>query len=146
MNANQSHPSYAELNAILDQARRPSGGPTPITDIQLAGLQQRWTTMLSAQLDQAIEDAGYGATADAVANAWRGLAANQPVLRGVLDDGQARSAALRDAMTREFRMLAHAAGLAGLDEPEQRAVTLGREFRSLIQAEQATPATLHRVA
>jgi hypothetical protein len=102
--------------------------------------------MLSAQLDQAIEDAGYGATADAVANAWRGLAANQPVLRGVLDDGQARSAALRDAMTREFRMLAHAAGLAGLDEPEQRAVALGREFRGLIQAEQATPATLHRVA
>ncbi|MDQ2708328.1 MAG: hypothetical protein M3Z25_12105 [Actinomycetota bacterium] len=142
MNAKQS-PTYAELNAVLDQARRPSNSPTPVTDAQLLGLQSRWSAMLSARLDQAIEDSGYGPTADAVADAWRRLAADQPVLRGVLDDGQRRSAVLTEAMAGEFRNLALAADLAGLDEPAARAAQLGREFRDLLTAGRAP---LHQVA
>ncbi len=125
-------PTYRELNDVLDQARRPSASPTPITDAQLLGLQHRWTTMLSARLDQALEDAGLGATGDAVADTWRRLAAEQPVLRGLLDDGARRSAALTDAMSREFGVLALAAGLAGLDTPEDDAARAGREFRDAI--------------
>lgn len=142
MNANQT-PSYSELNDVLDQARRPSSSPIPITDAQLLGLQHRWNTMLSARLDQALENAGYGPTGEAVAEAWRELAADQPVLRGVLDDGVRRSAALTDAMNGEFRNLALAAGLVGLDAPEEKAARLGREFRDQLTG---TPTTLHHVA
>jgi hypothetical protein len=144
MNANQV-PTYSELNAVLDQARRPSSSPTQITDAQLLGLQHRWTTMLSARLDQALEDAGYGPTGEAVVDASRKLAADQPVLRGVLDEGRRRSAALADAMSGEFRILALAAGLVGLDTPEDRAARLGREFRD--QFTGTAPArTMHHVA
>lgn len=136
-------PTYAELNAILDQARRPSRTPTPVGDAQLLGLQHRWTTMLSARLDQAIEEAEYGKLAEAAADAWHRLAAEQPVLRGVLDSGLAHSDALIDALDGELRILALAAGLVGVDAPESRAVRAGREFRDTITG---TPAPLHRVA
>lgn len=142
MNTNQA-PTYAELNAILDQARRPSSSPTPVTDAQLLGLQHRWTTMLSARLDQAIEDAEYGKLAEATADAWRRLAAEQPVLRGVLDSGLRRSEVLVDALDGELRMIGLAAGLVGVDAPEHRAVRVGREFRDSFTG---TPAPLHQVA
>jgi hypothetical protein len=143
MNANQA-PTYSELNAVLDQARRPSSSPTPITDAQLTGLQRRWTTMLSARLDQALEDAEFGPTGEAVTGAWRRLAAEQPVLRGVLDDGARRSPALVDAMSTEFGILALAAGLVGLDADEEIATRRGREFRDRITG--TRPAALHEVA
>lgn len=136
-------PTYAELNAVLDQARRPSRTPTPITDAQLVGLQNRWTTMLSARLDQAIEDAEYGKLAEATAQAWRRLAAEQPVLRGVLDTCLTRSEVLADALATELRNLALAAGLVGIDAPEHLAVRAGREFRDSVTG---TGGPLHRVA
>jgi len=136
-------PTYRELNDVLDQARRPSASPTPITDAQLIGLQHRWTTMLSARLDQALEEAGLGPTGEAVADAWRRLAAEQPVLRGVLEDGARRSAALTEAMSCEYGVLALAAGLAGLDTPEEDAARAGRRFRDRITG--ARP-ELHHVA
>src|SRR5438874_868348 len=108
MTTNQA-PTYAELNAILEQARRPSRTPTPITDAQLLGLQNRWTTQLSARLDQAIEDAEYGKLREATVAAWRTLASEQPVLRGLLDSGLTRSDVLVDALDSELRILALAA-------------------------------------
>ncbi|HTK60928.1 MAG TPA: hypothetical protein VL595_01085 [Pseudonocardia sp.] len=142
MNTYQA-PTYAELNAVLDQARRPSRTPTPVSDAQLLGLQHRWTTMLSARLDQAIEDAEYGRLAEATTEAWHQLAVEQPVLRGVLDSGLGRSEALTDALDGELRILALAAGLVGIDTPEDRAVVVGREFRDAFTG---TPAPLRRVA
>lgn len=132
MNANQAAAGYAELNTVLDQARRPCDSPTPVTGAQLRGLQHRWTTMLSARLDQAIEDAGSRPTADAVVAAWPRLAADQPVLRRLLDDELARPGVPLDLTDGELQMLALAAGLAGLDEPERRAVVLDRGFRTLL--------------
>jgi hypothetical protein len=142
MNTDQA-PTYAELNAILDQARRPSSSPTPVTDAQLLGLQNRWTTMLSSRLDQAIEDAEYGKLAEATADAWHRLAADQPVLRGVLDSGLQRPEDLVDALDTELRILALAAGLVGVDAPEDRAVRVGRQFRDSFTG---TRAPLHQVA
>lgn len=136
-------PGYAELNAILDQARRPSRTPTEITDAQLLGLQHRWTTMLAARLDQAIEDAEYGKLAEAAADAWRRLATEQPVLRGVLDAGLRYSAELADALDGELRVLALAAGLVGVHTAESRAARAGREFRDSFTG---APAPLHQVA
>ena len=136
-------PTYAELNAILDQARRPSRTPTPVSDVQLVGLQYRWTTMLSARLDQAIEDAEYGKLAEATVVAWRRLAAEQPVLRGVLDRGLTRSEVLVDALDGELRILALAAGLVGVEASESRAARAGREFRDAFTGARAP---LHQVA
>jgi hypothetical protein len=136
-------PTYAELNAILDRAARPSRTPAEVGDAQLLGVQHRWTTMLSARLDQAIEDADHGKLAEATADAWRRLSTEQPVLRGILDAGLRRSKALVDALDGELRILALAAGLVGIDSPDSRAVRVGRKFRDSFTG---VPAPLHQVA
>lgn len=65
------------------------------------------------------------------------------MLRGVLDGGLQRSEALAGALDTELRVLALAAGLVGIDAPEQRAVRVGREFRDSFTG---TRAPLHQVA
>ncbi|MBV9313789.1 MAG: hypothetical protein JO100_08610 [Pseudonocardia sp.] len=146
MNANQTHTSYAELNAILDQARRPSDLPVPVTDAQLRALQQRWNAMLSARLDETLENAGPGPLVDAVAETWRRLAAEQPVLRAVLDAGSRRQPVFGAATDTESRMLAHTAGLVGLNEPEADAVRVGEAFRERIRGAATLLAYPHRRA
>jgi hypothetical protein len=122
----------AALNEILDQARR-SGTPTPISDDQLVQLQRRWTNALTARLDYAIEFAGSTPMVEAVASAWRELAAEQTTLRAVLDAAEGRSPALAAAMSTEFRFLALAAGLARVDDRADEAIRLGRHYRNLIR-------------
>jgi hypothetical protein len=125
--------TYAELNAVLDRARRTSVTGTPVTDQQLLALQHRWTTALSARLDQAIEFAGAEPLTDSVAGAWHTLAADHATLRAVLDAHEATSPALAKAQRGEFLMLAMAAGLTGLDDRSERAVTIGRSLRDQIR-------------
>ncbi|MDT7610215.1 hypothetical protein ACTXG6_21530 [Pseudonocardia sp. Cha107L01] len=127
--------SYAELNAVLDQARRPSAHPAPVTDAQLLGLQHRWATALSARLDEAIEFTQLGQEVQAVAGAWRTLATDLDTLRGVLDAHEADSPELTRSLRVEYRMLAMAAGLAGLQTPVDEAARVGREFRELIRTD-----------
>lgn len=55
---------------------------------------------MSSRLDQAIEDAGYGRLAEATAAAWRRLAAEQPVLRGVPLPSSERSGRVASSATR----------------------------------------------
>src|SRR5882762_290293 len=106
--------TYEALNAVLDRARRPSAQPVPVTDAQLVGLQYRWTTALSARLDEAIEFAPPKQVAHAVARAWHALASDLDTLRGVLDQNEASSPALAHALRAEYRMLAVASGLTDL--------------------------------
>lgn len=126
--------TYEELNAVLDLARRPSAQPMAVSDTQLVGLQRRWATALSARLDEAIEFARPKQEADAVARAWRVLASDLDTLRRVLDQNEASSAALAHAMQAEYRMLAIASGLTGLDTPTEESVRLGRSLREAIRA------------
>ncbi|HZZ50963.1 MAG TPA: hypothetical protein VFE65_29070 [Pseudonocardia sp.] len=132
--------SYRELNAVLDQARRPARTPVTPTDAQLVALQTRWATALSARLDAAIEFAGDQSLLDAVATAWRELAAAQPVLRAVLDRAQEDGDVIEAALRHELRMLALASGLAGLADPAERAVSAGRAYLELIRSG-STPLT-----
>jgi len=126
--------TYEELNAVLDRARRPSAQPVPVTDAQLVGLQYRWTTALSARLDEAIEFAHPKQVADAVARAWHALASDLDTLRGVLDQNEASSTALAHALRAEYRMLAVASGLTDLETPTEESVRVGRGFRDAIRA------------
>jgi hypothetical protein len=126
--------TYAELNAVLDQARRPSANPVPVTDAQLLGLQHRWTTALSARLDEAVEFAEPRQEVEAVANAWRTLASDLDTLRRVLDANETSSEALANAMRPELRMLAITAGLSGLDAPSEESVRVGHSLRQAIRS------------
>lgn len=123
--------TYAELNAVLDQARRRQAHTVPVTEAQLLALQRRWTAALTARLDQALEDAAPGDEAAAVAQAWRTLAEEQPTLRALLD---AHEPALGAALRTEYRALALAAGLVGLDTPAAEAERAGRQLRDRIRA------------
>jgi hypothetical protein len=106
------HARKTVLDAVLQRARRNPKAPVPFdeipdarrlfgsTDGVLLALQQRWSNTLAARLDQAIEF-------DTDPHEARArLAAEQPVLRAVLDAGAARSAALRETQRRERRMVA----------------------------------------
>jgi hypothetical protein len=126
--------TYAELNAVLDQARRPSATPVQVTDAQLVALQHRWTTALSARLDEAIEFSHPKEEVEAVANAWRTLAADLDTLRRVLDANESSSEALASATRSELRMLAVTAGLTGLDSPSEESVQVGRTLREAIRS------------
>lgn len=121
---------YRELNEILERAAR--AGAVPVTDAQALGLQQRWTAALSARLDAAIEFAGNRPLTDAVAHAWHELAAEQPTLRRLLDTAE-DSPVLTEARRAEHRILALAAGLAGLDDPAEVAAGRGLQYRNLIR-------------
>jgi hypothetical protein len=125
---------YRELNAILDEAAASDLGPmASFSDEQLVALQRRWTRALSARLDQTLEYPDQP-IADAVAATWRELAEEQATLRRVLDVAEPRCPALRAAMGTEFRQLALAAGVVGVDDPIQRSVRVGEAYRRLIRS------------
>ncbi|WP_051341544.1 hypothetical protein [Pseudonocardia spinosispora] len=133
----KANTTYAELNAVLDQARHKPAATLrslPVSDEQLVRLQHRWTTILSARLDNAIEFAGSEPLTDPVAAAWRQLAADQKELRALLDAKESESTSLAGSLDREFRMLAMAAGLIGVDDRSDEAVRIGRSLRDLIRA------------
>src|SRR5439155_25647607 len=94
---------------------------------------RRWTRALSARLDLTLEFADQPFT-DAIPATWRQLAAEQVTLRWVLDVAEPGRPALKAAMSTEFRQLALAAGVVGVDAPTERAVRLGRAYRRLIRS------------
>jgi hypothetical protein len=130
---------YAELKALLDQARRPC---TPLhpTEALLVGSQVRWNTALSSRLGAVLEYGRPRLLVAAVSQAWQDLAADFDILRRLLDDPQNDSHAFERAQSVELRMLALAAGLSSLGDPEDEAIRVGRAYRTRIQRECISPA------
>jgi hypothetical protein len=138
--------SYAQLNAVLDQARRSPAHSVPVTEAQLLALQHRWTTALSARLDHAIETTAPGDDTEMVTRAWHALAKDLAAMRAVLDAHEPHSAALADALRTEYRILAMGAGLAGPDTPADAAARAGRELREHIRPSARTVRQLARAS
>ncbi|MGH3736402.1 MAG: hypothetical protein ACRDT6_12395 [Micromonosporaceae bacterium] len=89
----------------------------------LRELHRVWANRLAARVDLALES-DHHELAHSVMRAWQEVAAELPALRRVLDH-HAGDPAIWYATRREHRMLAVAAGLAILDDPEDHAVAEG---------------------
>lgn len=103
----------------------------------LRELHRVWSTRLAARVETALE-CGDGDLAGEVMKAWREVAAEAPALRRVLDH-HAGDPAIWYAERREHRMLAVAAGLATLSDPEDRAVAAGIRLVNGIPMAPAAP-------
>jgi hypothetical protein len=87
------------------------------TPAQLLGaLQMRWHTRLSGAIERELTEQPWD-LGQAVVHAWRGLAADMPGVRAVLD-AHADEPAMQRARRKEWVLLATASGLTGMDDPE----------------------------
>lgn len=89
----------------------------------LGALQMRWHTRLSGAIERELAEQPWD-LGQAVVHAWRGLAADMPGVRAVLD-AHAEEPAMHRARRKEWVLLATASGLTGMDDPE--AARIGRE-------------------
>lgn len=106
MSWSELHERHAVLEVVLARAQADPATALELDEMPdvvrlfgsvdniLLALQHRWTNHLAARLDQALED---GTTLD---DAWLELAAQQPALRGILDQAAAASRPLRDEQRR----------------------------------------------
>lgn len=114
-------------------------------DDLLLALHYRWMRQLTGRLGVALED-GSADRVDTVTRTWRALAAEQPVLRAVLDahlTSAKGSTEVAQAAEREQRVLALTAGLAELSEPADEIARVGAAFERLIRT---APAPSSRTA
>ncbi|WP_447006311.1 hypothetical protein ACRAKI_07485 [Saccharothrix isguenensis] len=123
------------LDAVLrDAAGDPAAPPTFDRDLFATGedlllaLHYRWMQQLTGRLGTALEDSDDDRV-EIVTRTWRELAAEQPVLRAVLDAHLTST----EAVEREQRLLALTAGLAELSEPTPEITRVGAAFESLIR-------------
>ncbi|MGX7826951.1 hypothetical protein ACTG9Q_17835 [Actinokineospora sp. 24-640] len=133
------------LDAVLELARHDPEGPLPLPEKAAAefadrgeallALHYRWSVRLTGRVGlaqlEAERDPGIDLV-EAVAAAWRATAAENPVLRRVLDANA--DSALTAAIAGEQRMLALAAGLAGPAEPRAEISRVGAAFLTLIRS------------
>ena len=121
----QFHQRQEAIRAVLDHARA-----NPAAEIDLAAvpaaaevftsrdellraLHYKWTQLLTGRIGVALaetENSPHEDRVQAVTTAWRRTAADNPVLRAVLDHHDT-DPDLRECREREHRMLALAAGL-----------------------------------
>jgi hypothetical protein len=134
---------YRRRDALDAVLRAAAGDPAaPLTfdrdlfateeDLLLA-LHYRWMQQLTGRLGTALEDTDDD-RAETVTRTWRVLAAEQPVLRAVLDAHLTST----EAIEREQRLLALTAGLAELSEPTAEITRVGAAFAGLIRSAPAT--------
>ncbi|TQM80387.1 hypothetical protein FHX81_2716 [Saccharothrix saharensis] len=107
-------------------------------DELLLALHYRWMQQLTGRLGAALEDSDD--RVETVARTWRALAAEQPVLRAVLDAHLTST----EAIEREQRMLALTAGLAELSEPAAEIARVGAAFANLVRTRPGVVAGRHR--
>jgi hypothetical protein len=140
---------YRRRDALDAVLRAAAGDPAaPLTfdrdlfateDELLLALHYRWMQQLTGRLGAALEDSDDDRV-ETVARTWRALAAEQPVLRAVLDAHLTST----EAIEREQRMLALTAGLAELSEPSAEIARVGAAFANLIRTRPAVVAGRHR--
>jgi hypothetical protein len=94
----------------------------------LLALHHRWLQQLTGRLGVALENDADDRV-EIVTRTWRALAAEQPVLRAVLDAHLTST----EAVEREQRLLALTAGLAELSEPADEIARVGAAFARLIR-------------
>ncbi|WP_033437438.1 hypothetical protein [Saccharothrix sp. NRRL B-16314] len=133
---------YRRRDALDAVLRTAAGDPAaPLTfdrdlfatqDDLLLALHHRWMQQLTGRLGTALEDSDD--RVETVTRTWRVLAAEQPVLRAVLDAHLTAT----EAVEREQRLLALTAGLAELSEPSAEITRVGAAFASLIRSAPAT--------
>jgi AcrR family transcriptional regulator len=150
MSWNDFYRRRAAMNAVLAQVERDPDGPLPFEDIPqvteefanreelLLAMQHRWMQLLTGKVAIALDEAEHDPLADgveAVAAGWRELAAQEPVLRRLLDRHGAQAGdALREAIDREQRMLALASGLSEPFEEIDEVTRTGAAYASLIHS------------
>ncbi|MDQ2585819.1 hypothetical protein [Saccharothrix yanglingensis] len=124
------------LDAVLATAAAdPAAPPTFDRDVfatedeLLLALHYRWMQQLTGRLGVALGSDDDDDRVEIVTRTWRALAAEQPVLRAVLDERPTPA----EAVEREQRMLALTAGLADLSEPAEEITRVGRAFTRLVR-------------
>ncbi len=134
------------LDAVLRAAAADPAAPLAVDrdvfaseEELLLALHYRWMQQLTGRLGTALEDSDDDRV-ETVARTWRALAAEQPVLRAVLDAHLTST----EAIEREQRMLALTAGLAELSEPSAEIGRVGAAFASLIRTRPGVVAGRHR--
>lgn len=130
------------LLAVLRHARRDPEGPLPLEEVPgateafadrrelLTALHHRWTLLLTGHLELAADESGDGV--DAVVRAWRRLAADERVLRRILDAHADDLPA--EAVRAEHRLLALWSGLAEPSEPADEVARIGAAFTGLLRS------------
>jgi hypothetical protein len=127
-----SAPVYLPARAIGAGDASLDDGLRKVNERKLLALQRGWTMTLLRGLDRAIEFAGATPLTEVVAKTWCTLAREHERVRRVLDANIERSSQLRNATDLEYRMLALAAGLAGLDDEVRLTAQVGQRFRDSI--------------
>ncbi|ONI87402.1 hypothetical protein ALI22I_22880 [Saccharothrix sp. ALI-22-I] len=130
---------YRRRDALDAVLRAAAGNPAaPLTfdrelfateDELLLALHYRWMQQLTGRLGTALGDSADDRV-ETVTRTWRELAAEQPVLRAVLDAHLTST----EAVEREQSLLALTAGLAELSEPGAEIARVGAAFASLIRS------------
>lgn len=147
MTWNDFHQRQRAIQAVLDHAARHPAARLDLDavpaaaavfadrDELLRALHHKWNRVLTGRIDVGVEDADadpHGDRVEAVGEAWRRTATDQPVLRRVLD-GHADEPALAGLRRQELRMLAVSAGLAEPDEPADELDRVGQAFLRLLR-------------
>ncbi|SDC59934.1 hypothetical protein [Actinokineospora iranica] len=138
------------LDEVLRHARQNPEGTLPYDEIPevaevfsgpdevLLALHHRWTMKLTGRVNLAQAEAERDRSVnliDAIIQAWRATAVENPVLRWVLDaNADAYADTLRPAIEAEQRMLALAAGLCEPDEPRAEITRVGGAFAALVRS------------
>jgi hypothetical protein len=107
-------------------AERAFGTPAEL----LGALQMRWHTRLSGAIERELTEQPWD-LGQAVVHAWRGLAADMPGVRAILD-AHADEPAMQRARRKEWVLLASASGLSAVDDPA--ALRIGRQVEERARA------------
>jgi hypothetical protein len=104
------------------------------SDELLATLQYKWTQALAGRLEVASITRDDPDPLDTVATAWRETAADNTVLRDVLNRcAPAPGSTFAAAQDRENRLLALLSGMAGPSEPDHEITRIGAAVRESLQ-------------